>query len=425
MNEIKTTPKAVPEQVFFLSEILGSRVYLGKKKFGRLTDLVIKENGALPVVTQLFISRPFGETNLIPWDAVKVISPRTIEIEVDNIEKLPKEPGEDAILLKDHILDKKALDLEGREVEVVYDIKLALRNKKLYVSDVDLSRNGLLRRMGLKSLANFIYKLADTIQEQTISWTYIEPLPTKMSRFRGDVQLKVLKEALSDMHPVDVADILEELDHEQRVRIFAELEPEQASDTLEEVDPNVQRDLVSSIRVEKAAQLINEMTPAQAADVLAVLPASDAREIINLLDDENKRKVQPILEQQDENILNIATLGFIKFPPEKTVEQAQDEYRFAAKGKDEVMYLYIVDNQDHLLGVVDIKELLQSDDQAKLKEIMVDNVISLSPENTLREAADMFKRYSFRVIPVTDEENHILGVVTYRDVINLNHRFVE
>jgi magnesium transporter len=281
--------------------------------------------------------------------------------------------------------------------------------------------------MGLKGLASFIYRLADSIREQTISWRYIKPLPSQIGRFKGDVQLNVLKEALSDMHPVDVADILEELDHEQRVRLFEELEPEQASDTLEEINPNVQRDLVASLKLEKAAALINDMTPAQAADVLAVLAADDTRDIFPLLDDENRRKVQPLLEQQEENILNFTTLGFIKFSPERSVEETEDDYASMARGKDEIMYLYIVDNQDHLLGVLDLKELLQSDNRAHLGQVMLDfkNMITLDHDSTLREAYNLFSRYSFRSIPVIDAERHILGVITYRDVMSLKHRFLD
>jgi len=425
MNGTMNGNKIQPEQTYFLSEILGTKVFLKGKKVGKLSDLVIRENGTLPIVTHLFISRPFGESSLISWDCVRSISDKAIEIELDSLDNFPKEPDEGAILLKDNILDKKALDLEGREVEVVYDVKLVMRNHKLYVSDVDLSRYGLLRRMGLKGLANIIYRLAESIQEQTISWSYIEPLPAHIGRFKGDVQLKVLKEALSDMHPVDVADILEELDHNQRVRIFEELEPEHASDTLEEIDPSIQRDLVGSLKVEKVAQLIDDMTPAQAADVLAVLPAADAKEILELLDEDNRQKIQPILEKQEENLLDLATVEFLKFPPEATVEEVQENYRTAAKGKDVIMYLYIVDSQDHLLGIVDIKELLQAADKARLKDIMTENVISLSTESTLREAAEMFTRYGFRAIPITDEEDRIRGVVTYSDVMLLKHRFLE
>ncbi len=424
MNTITTPLKTRNEQGYFLSEILGAKVLMHGKKIGRLNDLVIKENGTLPVVTHLFIGRPFGETSLVSWEAVKSFAAKAIEIDVD-LARCEKEPEDRAILLRDNILDKKALDMDGHEVEVVYDVRLVDRNHKLYVSDVDLSRYGLLRRMGLKGLANFIYKLAESIQEQTISWKYIQPLPSRLGRFHGDVQLNVLKEALSDMQPVDVADILEELDHDQRVAIFEELEPEHASDTLEEISPNVQRDLVSSLKVEKAAQLINEMTPAQAADVLAVLPGDVAKDILELLEPENIQKIQPILEQQEQNILNYATLDILKVSPEMTAEQVQDQYRVMAQGKDVIMYLYVVDAQDRLLGVLDVKELLQSDSQACLRDIMIEQVISLDADSTLREASAMFTRYGFRAIPVLNEQRQILGVVTYRDVMNLKHRFIE
>jgi Mg/Co/Ni transporter MgtE len=187
----------------------------------------------------------------------------------------------------------------------------------------------------------------------------------------------------------------------------------------------VQRELVSSLRKEKVAQLIDEMTPGQAADILSVLPASEANTILPLLSAENANKVKSILDKQEENILNYATPEYLKFAPDRTAEQVQHEYRLAAKGKDVIMYLYVVDDRDQLLGIIDIKELLQAPDQAWLKDIMVDNIISLNPDSTLKEAAAMFARYDFRALPITDDNNTILGVVPYRDVMKLTHRFWE
>jgi CBS domain-containing protein len=425
MEAARNIPTHPVEESFFLSEILGARVFLNKKKIGKLADLVMKENGPLPVVTHLMVNRPFGESALVAWENVSQFSNHFIEISVENLEALPKEPPEGAIQVRDHILDKKALDLEGREVEVIYDVRLVKKGGRLYVSEVDLSRYGLLRRAGLTWLANIIYRLAESIQEQTISWTYIEPLPSSISSFKGNVQLKVLKEALGDMHPVDVADILEELDHDQRMAIFEELETEHASDTLEEIDPSVQRQMVESLDLQKAAELIDEMTPAQAADILAILPADEAREIIDLLDKENQEKIQPILDTQEEHILNLATDEYLSYPPDSTAEAVVDGYRTAAKGKDVIMYLYVVDAENRLLGVLDIKELLQSEETALLGDIMTEQVISVEPDTSLKEAVEMFSRYGFRALPVTDEHHHILGVVTYRDMMNLTHRFIE
>jgi len=426
MNE--STPQNTNQfqPFYFLSEIIGAKVILRGKKIGKLSDILIRENGKIPVVTHFYVTRSFGNPSLlIPWENIRSMIDKKIVIEIDDLEKYEGVPGEEAVLLKDYILDKKVLDIEDREVEVVYDVKLVIKNNKLYVSDVDLSRYGLLRRMGLKGFANLIYKLADKIKDETISWTYIQPLPTKISTFKGNVKLKILKEKLSEIHPVDLADILEELDPEQRVTIFDKLDTEHASNVLEEIDPSVQRVLVSSLKKEKAALLIDEMTPGQAADVLAALPSAEANIILKLLNEDKAKKIQSILEKQEENILCFATLNFLKFAPDMTVEQAREEYQRIAKDKDVVMYLYVVDKQDELLGVIDIKELLQASDGALLKEIMVKSIISLKTGSTLKEASAMFARYSFRAIPVICENNKIGGVVLYRDVMNLTHHFLE
>ena len=89
------------------------------------------------------------------------------------------------------------------------------------------------------------------------------------------------------------------------------------------------------------------------------------------------------------------------------------------------MYIYVVDDQDHLLGVVDLKELLQADDKAFLRDVMVENVISISTGSTLKEGAQEFSRYGFRALPVVDEENRLVGAIPYRDVMDLTHHFVE
>lgn len=411
---------------FFLSEVLGAKITMNGTKVGKLSDFVIVETGKLPEVTHLYVIRQFGKPALLlPVNLVTSWGVKEIGISESELGKFLFEFSEDLVLLKDYILDKKVLDVEDREVEVVYDIKLSLVGEKLYVSEVDLSRYGLLRRMGLKALANFIYKSDARIQDEIISWMYIQPLPQKLGRFKGDVKLKVLKETLSEMHPVDIADILEEMEPTQRASIFADLDPEQASDTLEEIDPNVQRDLVISMKKEKAAQLINEMTPAQAADVLAVLPSHEREEIEQLLDKETFDKVNSIIDQQEESITNLSTESFLKFSPEETVGEVLKEYRKTAKDKDVIMYLYIVDETDVLLGVIDIKEMLQATDETCLKDIMTDNVIALDEESNLKEGSAMFTRYGLRAIPITNEFDKIIGVVTFRDMMKLKHRFLE
>ncbi len=414
------------DEVFILSELLGRRVRVNGKRIGRLYDIVIIETGKLPCVTHFIVARPFGNPSLLlPWDRITSMTREEISASLESFAKYEMDPPRGALLLKDYVLDKKVVDLEDREVDVVYDVKLVLRNDVLLVTEVDFSRYGLLRRIHLKWLATLMTKFGRDLKDESISWLYIQPLPSQIDSFSGEVKLKVLQERLSRINPVDLADILEDLEPAQRVAIFSELDTEKASDTLEEIDPHVQRELVSSLAPEHVVQLINEMTPGQAADLLSALPSADAHELLVLMNNEKSQKVRSILEKQEENILNYTTSKFLRFAPETTVGEAQREYQQTARGKDVVMYLYVLDDRDVLLGVIDIKELLQARDNACLRDIMVSTVISLESKSTLKEAFDLFSRYDFRALPVTSDTEKMVGVVPYRDVMNLKHHFVE
>jgi magnesium transporter len=412
---------AVLEREFFLSEILGRRVFLRTEQVGRLGDMVIVETGKIPEVSHFVVERSFGyPALLVPWQKISLISNTEIVIDDTDAAAYEGAPAPGSILLKDHILDKKILDMDDHEVEVVYDVKLILQGDKLYAGEVDFSRYRLLRRMGLKKVANFFQRHHE--ESATVSWLYVQPLPEHIGSFSGHVKLNVLKENIHDIHPVDLADILEELDSNQRLALFNELEPEHASDTLEEVEPRVQRELIGAMEKERAAELISDMSPAQAADVLAALPTDEADELLTLMDQENVPKVQQIIDKHDENILLYATTEFVRQPPIALAKDVIDSYRQLARDKEVVMYVYVTDDNGLLLGVVDVRELIMADDDQTLAEIMTDNVIALSPEDTLRDAIEMFERYGFRAMPVSDEEDRILGVVSYRNIRGLTPR---
>jgi CBS domain-containing protein len=412
---------AVLEREFFLSEILGRRVFLRTEQVGRLGDMVIVETGKIPEVSHFVVERSFGyPALLVPWHKISLISNTEIVIDDTDAAAYEGAPAPGSILLKDHILDKKILDMDDHEVEVVYDVKLILQSDKLYAGEVDFSRYRLLRRMGLKKVANFFQRHHE--ESATVSWLYVQPLPEHIGSFSGHVKLNVLKENIHDIHPVDLADILEELDSNQRLALFNELEPEHASDTLEEVEPRVQRELIGAMEKERAAELISDMSPAQAADVLAALPTDEADELLTLMDQENVPKVQQIIDKHDENILLYATTEFVRQPPIALAKDVIDSYRQLARDKEVVMYVYVTDDNGLLLGVVDVRELIMADDDQTLAEIMTDNVIALSPEDTLRDAIEMFERYGFRAMPVSDEEDRILGVVSYRNIRGLTPR---
>ncbi len=414
----------VLEHEFYLSEILDRQVFVKKQRIGRLGDLAIVETGKLPEVTQIIVTRPFGYPRLtVPWDKVLLISNNEVVLDIDGqgTAQFERAPQENLILLHDHILDKKILDMDDHEVEVVYDVRLAFQNGKLYAAEVDFSRYRALRRLGLRKLAKL---LTNRNEENRVSWLYVQPLPEQLGSFAGNIKLKVPKAGLSEIHPVDLADILEELEGGQRVALFNALDAEQASDTLEEVEPRVQRELIRAIEKERAAQLINEMSPAQAADILAILPRDQAKGILKLLDKEKSSKVEHIIGKHDEQIVlyGSGSAELIKMPAATPAAEVLDRYRELATGKDVVMYVYVTDAAETLKGVVAIRDMVAAEEGQTLGDIMTEHVIALPKDATLREAAMLFDRYGFRALPITDENDHLLGAVTSRDVRSLRPR---
>ncbi len=412
---------AILEQEFYLSELIGRRVYLTSTRIGKLKDLVIQEHtGKVPEVTHLVVHRPYGEPPLLlPWERISLISNTEIVSDIADAEEYKLDPEASYIFLKDYILDKKILDMEDHEVEVVYDVKLIYQNDRLYASEVDFNRFRILRRMGMTKLADF---LARYTEDSSISWVYVQSLPETIDSFKGNVKLNILKENISDIHPVDLADILEELDRNQRMAVFNALDPELASDTLEEVEPRIQRELIGSMQKDKAAELLNEMSPAKAADILSALPSSDADELIELVDQESKAKVQQIIEQDDENIMLYVTQSIIRRPSGTRVKEIINHYHDIAANMDVIMYVYVVDDAGILQGVVDLRDLLNAEPEQQLFDIMTDNLITLGPDDTLHDAVEFFSRYSFRAIPVTEENEQLLGVVSFHHIKGIKPR---
>jgi magnesium transporter len=406
----------VLEHEFYLSEILDRRVFAITKRIGRLSDLAIVETGKLPEVTQVVVERPYGYPALtIPWDKVLLISNHEVVLDVaeENLAPFERAPQEHLILLHDHILDKKIIDMDDHDVEVVYDVKLAFQNGKLYAAEVDYSRYRALRRLGLHKLAKL---LADRNKENRVSWLYVQPLPEQLGSFAGNLKLKIPKAQLNEIHPVDLADILEELEGGQRVALFNALDPEQASDALEEIEPRVQRQLIHDIEKERAAMLINEMSPAQAADILAILPRDEADTILKLIDRDKSSKVEHIIGEHNEQILLYASPELIRLPATTPAAEVLDRYRELATGKNVVMYVYVTDAAGALKGVVDIREIVAAEPGQTLADIMTEHVIALPKDATLRDARMLFERYDFRALPITDENDQLLGAVSSRDV---------
>jgi len=410
-----------PPEFFFISQLLRDRVLRERgdklEVLGTLIDLEIRLGQHYPEVVNLIVGRSFGRPPLeIPVRYVQSIDARRSVVSFPDGLSLKEFDGESSrILVKDMVLDKKIIDTDEYEVEIVYDIHLLRADSRMLVVHVDVTKAGMLRRLHLGWLARLLWGKAK--EAELLPWKYVQPLPTDIDRFHGNVKLNISREKIADIHPADLADILEELNTDERVAIFDTLDTETAADTLEEAEPRVQRDLVASLRHERIAELLQTMTPAQIADLLEILPRIDAEALRKTLPAETASKVNDLLQVHEVKLGSMATTNFLALPADAFVRTAFTRFRNKKARFDVIMYVYVTGEDGTLKGVVDIRELIRSKSEERLGSIMTEQVVTLSPDDTLSDAASEFSKYGFRSLPLVDKDRKLLGVVSYKDLL--------
>ena len=400
-----------------LSEIVNKKVQTKSGvTIGRLKDLVFKDDPRYAEVIGVIVERSLGRPPLnVPWTNVIDLSTAKTIVQDPPEGKYPEiKHGEEQLLLRDKVLDKRILDTEGFDVEVVYDIQLLLVKDKLFVVAADVDRHAMLRRLGFRRLAKSMHEISS--DKDIIPWRYVQALPTDLTGTKGDVKLTITREGLKDIHPEDLADILEELSHEERIHIFGALDSEVAADALEATEPRVQREILASTSTERVAQIFAHLSPVQIADIIGILPHDDSQEFVKILKGDVASKVHQLLSQHDVSASTLAMHCFLGFPGDLTVEEAFTRYREEARRCDVTMYVYVVDSDQHLRGVIDINELLQADPKNTLEQIMTRNVVGVAPTTMRGEVEALFLKYHFRAIPVVDESKKIMGVIREKDV---------
>jgi len=388
---------------------------------GRLQDFVFVDDPKYAEVTHLLVRRPFGRPPLkVPWSQVLRLDPSECVVR-DPPDTVPYESVDDAgelLLLRDRILDKRILDTRGLGIDVVYDIQLLRASSKLFVVAALIGQEARRRRLGLWG------RVAASVSENhspedRIPWKYVQPVGPDLTSTAGDVRLTVTRDALGKIPAEDAADILEELSREDRLTLFNALDSKAAAHALEATEPRVQREIIADTEAARLGQIIAHLSPVEIADIVSILPDENARELLGMLKGEVATKVRAIVDQHDVPVLTIAVHTFLEFPGELSVEDAFARFRREAPKCLVTMYIYVVDADRHVRGVVDINELLQAEPAERLEEIMTQGLVAVSPHTKWTQVLELFRKYRFRAIPVVDDAGKILGVIREKDAFVL------
>ena len=318
--------------------------------------------------------------------------------------------------MRDDLLDKQIVDTDGAKVRRVNDLQFLETKNRLHLVHVDVGFRGLSRRIGLAGAMDvlsqglFDYKLSD----QLISWKLVQPL---LSPDR--LRLNIAQNKLNQIHPADLADILEDLDIKQRNAVFQSLDVETAAEALEETDPKIQVSLINNLNSEDASDIIEEMSLSEAADLLGDLPKAKAEGILNEMEQDIAEDVKELLAHPEREAGGMMTTSYLSFLPHITAGEAMEVFRREAADVDLVYYVYVTDEQERLLGVITLRDLILAETGTRLEEIMDERVISLKLDDKDDTIADHFAKYALTAIPVVDENDRMQGTIIFKNLLDV------
>ncbi len=227
-----------------------------------------------------------------------------------------------------------------------------------------------------------------------------------------------LAQILEEAHPEDIARTLRELPVEQQTIVFRLLPPEQAGAALHEVDDQTLLELVRALDELELSGILERMPADNAAQVVDELSEEQAEKVLDLMEEEKSEEVQELLEYGEKTAGRIMSPEFVAVHEEMTVAQVLDHVRKAASA-EHAFYLYVVDDHDHLVGVVPLRRLITADPATPIRLIRHEDIVSVTPETDQEEVARMVAKYNLVAVPVVDGDRRLLGTVTVDDVIDV------
>jgi magnesium transporter len=398
------------------SRLLGRRV-LDASGFplGRLADLAAEVHPTRPRVVGLLLDVDRPRVALIPWSAVRELDPE-IRLNADRASLHPRPLQPDEIALREALLDKQVVDTQGVRVVKVNDLFLTRSNGELLLTAVDVGVTGLLRRLGAERAVQWVMRhLGRPLTDHALPWLYVAALGGAVT----PLKLSISREKLADIHPADLAELLEEMDREERVEVMSALSQEDAAEVLEAAEPGVQTNILRSLPAERASDILEEMEADEAADVLGELPHDTASDLIIRMEPEAKAEVSRLLTYPPDSAAGRMSLNYIAIPDTFTAQQTIGRLRDLALDAEKIYYLYVVNEAGRLVGVLSLRGLLLADPQTPVAQLVSSEVITVRADESDGAAAALLMKYDLLAVPVLDAEDHLLGIVLVDDVMDL------
>lgn len=406
----------------YISELLNNQVTdSSDQNVGKLIDILIEpHDGSFAPLEFLAVKTPDKQVKFVPYDYVANFNSSKISLKnlfsKIALDALPgsvlpqaKNGQSSWVYLKRDILDHQIVDIAGTRVVRVNDLRIGSFDNKMCVLGIDSSVRGLMRRLGLPDIF-----FSWCLKVHLIDWRHAQLLNNG-----GFVQLNVVAENLGQLHPADLANIVEDLDVKHGSSLLASLDAKEAAKVLEEVDPAWQNILVKYLGPQKSSKILAQMSTDEIVDLVKSFSGEEAQALLSQVQDKRAASIQKLIAYPDNTAGGLMTLEFVTVRPNATVTQAIEEVKKVSGSLRSIVYIYVTEEDGRFVGVVSVRRLLTAGPDLPMRRLAkrLNSHSILRPEDSMRKIIRLMTRYNLYTAAVLDKDRRLAGIVTIDDVM--------
>lgn len=398
-------------RVIYLSLVAGGDLLdLNNLRLGRVDDLIVRlGSDQYPPVTGILASVA-GRDVFVPADAVNEIADGRIVVREARLDLQPFERRPQEVLLKEDVLDRQLINVDGARLVRTNDIAIARVEGWYRIVGVDTSARGFARRLVPR-------RFATTIPPGTfLDWASVEPFTGHVPT----VRLRVPHPKLASLHPAEVADLVEAASHHEGEEILAAVhsDAEREADVFEELDAQHQLEFIEQMSDEDAAALLARMESDDAADMVSELEEERREAIVARLPGVQQRRVRTLLGYDPTTAGGLMSPEFVCLYSQATREEALERIGRSTGPAEALAWVYVMNQHHRLRGAIQVVDVLRADPQLSLGEL-AEPPRQVRTDADIEEVARLMTDFDLTVVPVVDENERMLGVVTVDDVLEL------
>jgi CBS domain-containing protein/sporulation protein YlmC with PRC-barrel domain len=418
-------PNAKQMFVYF-SQLMG-RVVLDKNDVlvGKLYDVIVKPTEVYPQSSHLIIRRGFPNRKyaVINWSDVLRKDDHEILLKIDksSLKFSERHNNKEELTLRRDILDQQVVDTYNHKVIRVNDIHLLEVDNSLMIAHVDISLRGLIRRLGLERVVDFLAwifnKNADYLNtEHLISWKHIQPLsinPASMT-----IKINVPQKQFSNIPAADLGEIFLDLNLQHQIAFFKSLDLNTKVRIFMNIDFSAQKSLIEELDIKEIVEILNNIPSDEATDFLEKLPQDATDRFLNLMESKQAKRLSQLLGYSSDSAGGLMITEYIAFIKDTTVDSALKQIKERSFKVEPAQFVYIVDENNQLIGSTNFRRLILANPQDPIQNSAFPRTHSVHLDSSVKEVAYLMDKYKYYAIPVVDE-NHILqGIITVDDVLS-------